>query len=159
MNYSGASDSVIFCSLFLKKSVLPIAEIIPTMEYHQKTYGSLSKIWLGPKLLVYVDTPKDIETILTSQICLDKGNSYKFIQKVIGLGLITLRGQQWKEHRKLLNPSFHYNIVNKFTPIFNKHLRMLVKNLESQQNETIDVLETLKTASMDMICGSFVKIL
>lgn len=118
------------------------------------TYGTTVKFWLGQKLFVYVDKPEDIETILNSQICLDKGASYKFIENIVGMGLITLRGQGWKQHRKLLNPSFHYTITNKFIPIFNKHLRTLTKNLEQKQHQTFDILEYLKTASMDMICGN-----
>lgn len=128
------------------------------MNYLHDTYEKPVKFWLGQRLFLYVDSPEDIETILTSQICLDKGASYKFIQNFLGMGLVTLRGQAWKEHRKLLNPSFHYNITNQFIPIFNKHLRILVKNLEQKQHQTFDVLEYLKSASMDMICGEIVNI-
>lgn len=110
-------------------------------------------MWMGPNLFLYIEQPEDIETILNSDVCLDKGNSYTFIQKVIGLGLITLRGDDWKTHRKLLNPSFHYTIINKFIPIFNKHLRLMVKCLEQQQHRDIDILDYMKFASMDMICG------
>lgn len=139
--------------------LLIISEIIPNLNYIQATYGSSAKIWLGQKLFVFVDRPEDIETILTSPVCLDKGASYKFIQNFLGLGLITLRGEEWKAHRKLLNPSFHYNIINKFNPIFNKNLRILVKNLEQKKNVTFDILDCIKSASMDMICGKLSKTL
>lgn len=107
---------------------------------------------MGNHLFVYVDDPSDIEAILNSPICINKGASYRFIQTFVGMGLITMKGDDWKMHRKMLNPSFHYNIVNKFIPIFNKHLRTMVEKLNMKSGQ-FDIHQVLKYCSMDMICG------
>lgn len=58
-------------------------------------YGSIAKLWMGTSLFVYIDEPDAIETILNSQLCLDKGESYKFIEAIGGSGLITLSGKHF----------------------------------------------------------------
>lgn len=63
-------------------------------------------------------------------------------------------GHQWKNHRKLLNPSFKYKIVNQFIPIFNKHLKQMVQNMaQHEQKDEFDILPTLQVCSLCMICG------
>lgn len=55
-------------------------------------YGSMSRIWLAHRLFIYIDRPEDIEIILNSQICLDKGDAYGFVSDMLGNGLVTLDG-------------------------------------------------------------------
>lgn len=50
------------------------------------------RFWLGTHLFVYTDYPNVIEQILNSPDCLDKGQSYRFLNNVVGSGLITLPG-------------------------------------------------------------------
>lgn len=136
-------------------TVCTFADVIENMERHSNKYGNLSKVWIGPRLFVFVSNPTHIEQILNSPVCLNKGLSYRFIENVLGPGLITMESNQWRQHRKLLSSSFHYNITTQFVPIFNKHLRILVKCLgqRSADGQEFDILHFLKNCSMDMICG------
>lgn len=121
-----------------------------------KTYGNLSKLWLGNRLFVYVDDPWFAESILNSPICINKGDSYKYIYEFTGDGLVTSKGENWRRHRKLLNPSFSYHVTNKFLPIFNKHIRLLMDRLQSFCKETtFNIHPLIQDCSMDMICGKF----
>lgn len=68
----------------------------------------------------------------------------------------SVAGQQWKVHRKMLNPSFSYNITNQFLPIFNKHIRTMIKCIKNKCDQpAFDILHVLKNCSMDMICGEY----
>lgn len=108
-------------------------------------------------MIVVVSDVEQFETILNHPDCLDKGNSYRYIAKVLGDGgLITLRSAKWKVHRKLLNPSFQYKIVNSFESIFNGHAKELVVQLEKMVDcEEFDILAMIKTCAIDTICGNF----
>lgn len=124
------------------------------MARHSDRYGNLSSLWIGPRLFVFVNQPQHIEQILNSPLCIDKGLSYKFIEKIVGNGLITLKGDAWRQHRRLLNPSFHYNITSKFVPLFNRNLRVLVEQMGGRcGGGEFDIKEYMKRCSMDMICG------
>lgn len=58
----------------------------------RKNYGPMAKFWLGHRLYVNVDNPDDVKTILNSNLCLDKGDAYDFINNIVGKGLLTLDG-------------------------------------------------------------------
>lgn len=56
-------------------------------------YGSLSRFWLGSKLLVYINSPEDMESLLNSDEQ-DKGDVYDNISDLIGgHGLLSLNGK------------------------------------------------------------------
>lgn len=77
----------------------------------------------------------------------------RYIYLII-LFVFRVKGNDWRVHRKLLNPSFSYNVTNKFVPIFNKHLRNMCKLLDAKCGQpAFDILLILKTIAMDMICG------
>lgn len=115
-------------------------------------YGSLFKFWLGNKLIVYTSDAKHMETILNSPQCVEKGGLYKFFVDLIGNGLISLKDDEWSKRRKLLNPSFHYKVLQKFMPIFNKQVKVLIEHLADREGE-FDICEHMRKLSMDMICG------
>lgn len=49
-------------------------------------------IWLGTKFLIFVDNPRDIETVLTSPNCA-RDEIYQYIKEVIGVnGIFTSEG-------------------------------------------------------------------
>lgn len=63
-------------------------------------YGSLTRFWLGTKLLVYINSPEDMETLINAEIQ-DKGDVYDNISDLIGgHGLLSLNGKSifnyWK---------------------------------------------------------------
>lgn len=52
------------------------------------------KLWIGPKLLVFLVDPRDVELVLSSHVYIDKSPEYKFFQPWLGNGLLTSTGMQ-----------------------------------------------------------------
>lgn len=73
--------------------VLCFAEVVDNMQAHAIRYGNLSQIWVGPRLFVFVDNPAHVEIILNSPECIDKGRSYRFLETVLGSGLISMQSE------------------------------------------------------------------
>lgn len=56
-------------------------------------YGSLTRFWLGSKLLVYVNSPEHMETLINHHTQ-DKGTAYDGVSDLIGgHGLLSLNGK------------------------------------------------------------------
>lgn len=55
-------------------------------------YDKVARIWLGPKLLVLLFDPRDVELILSSQVYIDKSYEYKFFKPWLGEGLLISTG-------------------------------------------------------------------
>lgn len=155
--------------------------ILEEINAHGKQCGNCSKFWMGNRLFVYINDPNHFEIILNSPTSLNKGASYDFIVESIGHGLITSRcnfslnillnfflfcfkmyaflsssADEWRFHRRNLNPSFHYNVVKSFYPIFNKNLKIFTKELRKYAGVGPFHLQLpIESCAMDMICGKF----
>lgn len=61
--------------------------------------------------------------------------------------------EEWRFHRKNLNPSFHYNVVKSFYPTFNKNLKIFVKKMQTCVGKQFRLQNYIQSCAMDMICG------
>lgn len=113
-------------------SALPLLwqEKLDFIAEQSKRYAHLDspfKVWLGPRMFVYVDNLSAVETVLQSNDCLDRQESYQYIQEALGVnGIFTLDGPMWKHHRRLVSPSFNYNVVLGYLPIINENCKNLI---------------------------------
>lgn len=51
------------------------------------------KIWIGPRLLVFLYDPRDVELILSSHVYIDKADEYRFFKPWLGNGLLISTGK------------------------------------------------------------------
>ncbi|XP_050362453.1 cytochrome P450 4g15 [Nymphalis io] len=90
------------------------------------------KIWIGPRLLVFLFDPRDVEVILSSHVHIDKAEDYRFFKPWLGNGLLISTGQKWRSHRKLIAPTFHLNVLKSFIDLFNANSRAVVNKLKKE---------------------------
>ncbi|XP_047023112.1 cytochrome P450 4g15 [Helicoverpa zea] len=96
---------------------------------------SVVKLWIGPRLLVFLYDPRDVELILSSHTHIDKAEEYRFFQPWLGNGLLISTGQKWRSHRKLIAPTFHLNVLKSFIDLFNANSRAVVNKLKKEAGE------------------------
>ncbi len=90
---------------------------------------------------------------------------YSFIEPWLGKGLITNNGSAWHSRRKLLTPTFHFQILKEFLPIMRKQVRILVDEVMPQlladdadlankgtDVSTVDLDLPLHRCALDIIC-------
>lgn len=69
-----------------------------------------------------------------------------------------LLGKQWFHDRKLIGPTFHFNILDQFTMIlFEKTeilTRCLEKKIEDNPGKAVDIFPVIINATLDIICGN-----
>lgn len=116
-----------------------------------KKFGLFNRILLGPKILILIGDPKDVEALLTSQKTIDKSEEYDFAKVWIGEGLITSTGSKWHSRRKIITPAFHFNILQSFVKIFNENAQIFVDKL--RLFESVDIYSLTLLCALDNICG------
>ncbi|XP_023235599.1 cytochrome P450 4C1-like [Centruroides sculpturatus] len=78
---------------------------------------------------------------------------YSFMEEWLSSSLLLRDGEEWKQRRKLLTPAFHFQILENFLPIMEKHSEMLIKTLKNyQKEEWIDIVPFVTRSVMDIIC-------
>uniref|UniRef100_A0A182P4H5 Uncharacterized protein n=1 Tax=Anopheles epiroticus TaxID=199890 RepID=A0A182P4H5_9DIPT len=118
------------------------------------TYQSPCRVWLGPKLFVFIDNADDLQTVLNASQCLEKAHVYRFFQ--CETGLFSAPAPIWKVHRKHLNPCFNAKILASFMSVFNAKSAIMVDQLQRRVNQPkqFNVYEYISKCTLDMVCAT-----
>jgi cytochrome P450 family 4 len=86
--------------------------------------------WIAHLSVANIVNPYDFETILSNMVHNSKGPLYDMLHSWLGTGLLTSGGLKWQTRRKILTPSFHFNILQEFIKVFNEETANLVTRLK-----------------------------
>lgn len=64
-------------------------------------------------------------------------------------------GEYWKGHRKIITPTFHFKVLEKFVPVFVKNSLIFVDKLMKLTDQDVDIMTPVALCSLDIICGKF----
>ncbi|XP_065284630.1 cytochrome P450 4V2-like [Dermacentor albipictus] len=103
----------------------------------------------GPFPVLLAATPQVAEAILGDLHNTTRAFFYDMLKPWMGEGIVTLNGKPWKARRKAMTPSFHFRILDDYTPIMDKRAKRLVQKLATMSGEYFDVFPVLRAAS----CG------
>ncbi|KAL1462701.1 hypothetical protein WDU94_014515 [Cyamophila willieti] len=113
------------------------------------------RIWIFHKLFVLVKDPVHAQDVLRST-AFRKNEYYRslFIETALGQGLLTnVTWDTWRRHRKIITPTFHFNILHTYIKYFYEEAQVLC-DLLGEMVKTQDEIEIdmkLKLAGFDMI--------
>uniref|UniRef100_A0A0K0EVM0 Cytochrome P450 4V2 (inferred by orthology to a human protein) n=1 Tax=Strongyloides venezuelensis TaxID=75913 RepID=A0A0K0EVM0_STRVS len=124
-------------------------------EFHRQNIRLVS-FWLGTYPLIAPLHPETSERILSSTEVIRKGPEYSILMKWLGTGLLTSWGDKWKSRRRLLTPTFHFNILKEFMKIFNDESKILIQELGKNYKEDVefDIFPYMKRCALDVICDT-----
>ncbi|KAI9589365.1 hypothetical protein GQX74_007534 [Glossina fuscipes] len=129
----------------------PAACVYKTVVRKSAEFPHLAKLWIGPKLLVFIYDPRDVELLLSSQVYIDKASEYRFFKPWLGDGLLISTGQKWRSHRKLIAPTFHLNVLKSFINLFNENSKNVVRKLETEIGKTFDCHDYMSEATVEIL--------
>lgn len=71
--------------------------------------GSTFLVWFGPTVRLTVSDPDLIREIFTSKQSefYEKSESHPLVKQLEGDGLLSLKGEKWAHHRKIILPTFY----------------------------------------------------
>lgn len=113
-------------------------------------YGSLVRIWVLLFPFFVVLQPDDLQIILSSKKHTNKVFFYRLMHNFLGNGLITSSGEKWSTHRRLIQPTFHLNILEKFIGTFADASQALFDNLDPLEKE-INIAKFVNNCVVDIL--------
>jgi len=150
-------------SPFIRQGDGFLAQFVEAAKENNRKFPGLGKalIWFSPFNPVYfVFNAKAAKEVLTQKKWNNKGFFYKFLHDWLGTGLLTSNGDKWKTRRRMLTPAFHSKILNDFTEVMNKHMRVMTKIIYDEIKNSpngvaeIDILRKFTLSTLDIICDT-----
>ncbi|XP_031338814.1 cytochrome P450 4g15-like [Photinus pyralis] len=126
-------------------------DIFTNVYKHTYDYDRIIRLWIGPKLMVFLLDPRDAEIILSSHVHIDKSAEYKFFKPWLGNGLLVSTGQTWRSHRKLIAPTFHLNVLKGFIDLFNVNSKATVEKMKLEEGKIFDCHDYMSEATVEML--------
>ncbi|KAG8436954.1 hypothetical protein GDO86_007872 [Hymenochirus boettgeri] len=79
--------------------------------------------------------------------------SYGFLVPWIGKGLLVLTGPKWFQHRRMLTPGFHYDVLKPYVKIISKCTTDMLDNWEKliTKQKTLELFEHITLMTLDSI--------
>ncbi|KAI6202687.1 hypothetical protein M3Y94_00469500 [Aphelenchoides besseyi] len=117
---------------------------------------SIMKLWFGPRLVIFPLNSESAKVILNSNVELSKGDSYTFLKRWLGRGLVTADVDHWHKGRKLLTPPFHFSKLEEYGHSMDYHCRRFIEylNPKADGKTEINLYEPIKLASLDIIADA-----
>lgn len=115
-------------------------------------YGPIVRFWIMVFPTFVVLEPEHLQQILSSKKHTEKIYIYKLLHNFLGTGLITSSGEKWQTNRKLLQPTFKINILEKFVGVFADSAQCLNEKLMNAPQE-LNITNFVNDAVMDILNG------
>lgn len=132
---------------------IPREELFEFFMERSRTFGRLFRTWNAFIPEVHLSKPEHMELVMTNIKHIEKSFFYDFIQPWLGDGLLTSKGSKWHSRRKLITPTFHFNILETFVDVFEEKSQILLKVLrEKADGEAFDIHPYITRCALDIIC-------
>ncbi|KAK3907468.1 Cytochrome P450 4C1 [Frankliniella fusca] len=128
-------------------------DFIKMVYAYRERYGHIYRIWFGPKCYIGLSQAKDVETIMSSQKFIHKSRDYAHLHPWLGTGLLTSTGSKWFHRRRIITPTFHFRILDRFMDSFNRNSNLMVENMAKEDGRpAFDVHHYISLCTLDIIC-------
>ncbi|XP_045775497.1 cytochrome P450 4C1-like [Maniola jurtina] len=114
-------------------------------------YGTRVVISAFGRYILHIYGVEDIEIVLSHSRNITKSKPYRFMEPWLGTGLLVSTGNKWHRRRKILTPTFHFDILKTFLKVFEEQSRSMVDELRKLTKEGKDVLDVIPFISDYML--------
>ncbi|KAI5736985.1 hypothetical protein M8J76_009087 [Diaphorina citri] len=127
--------------------------------YRRWSWLGVGRLWLWDILAVFPFRPEYLETLLGDVKKVQKAKEYRQVlgSSPLGGGLISQMDDNiWRIHRKIITPTFHFNVLKTYIPVFHEESLILLNKMEKEFTQddgkvvvpNVNPLITLSTFNM-----------
>ncbi|KAF7838658.1 cytochrome P450 734A1 [Senna tora] len=110
-----------------------------------KPFGGTFLVWFGPTVRVTVSDPELIREIFSSKSeSYEKNEAPPIVKQLEGDGLLSLKGQKWAYHRKIISPAFHMENLKVCIYIYKSNLTNHSLLIPVMERSVVEMLEKWK---------------
>eukprot|EP00111_Clytia_hemisphaerica_P002396 TCONS_00006845-protein len=112
------------------------------------------KLFLGTQKYLLTRDIKLIEKLLMSNTNIRKSDAYWILKDWLGSSILLTTGSHWRNKRKMMTPSFHFDILNDFFPTIETFTLKLCEHFENLaiNGLSFDAYKVMKWHSIGVMC-------
>ncbi|XP_060235794.1 cytochrome P450 4A10 isoform X2 [Meriones unguiculatus] len=123
-------------------NILACMEIFP---------GGFPRWFWGSKAYFTIYDPDYMKVILGRSDPKDNG-AYRLLAPWIGYGLLLLNGQPWFQHRRMLTPAFHYDILKPYVKTMADSIQLMLDKWEQLAGQdSIEIFQHVSLMTLDTV--------
>nr|ULR85493.1 cytochrome P450 [Spodoptera frugiperda] len=122
------------------------------MRHYSKTYGDRYLVKIIRRRILHLHQVNDVEIVLSHPRNIKKSKPYSFLEGWLGTGLLLSSGAKWHRRRKILTPTFHFNILKNFTNVMEERSRGLVDKLKEYDGKEVNLMPVISDCTLYTIC-------
>ncbi|XP_004508536.1 cytochrome P450 734A1 [Cicer arietinum] len=134
-------------------NILP--RVLSFYHHWKKIYGATFLVWFGPTVRLTVSDPDLIREIFTSKSeFYEKNEAPPLVKQLEGDGLLSLKGEKWAHHRKIISPTFHMENLKLLIPVMATSVVEMLEKWSAMAEKgqvEIEVSECFQTLTEDVI--------
>lgn len=131
--------------------LLPYKDMLAVGEMWLRKVKLLSFNLFGMPVVILND-PEHIKSLLESTAHNEKGFEYTCFRPWLREGLLVSHGKKWTMRRKLLTPTFHFEILESNISGIWKNANIFIEKLNSTNGQPINIDEYVRPYTLDVIC-------
>ncbi|XP_049941377.1 cytochrome P450 4g15-like [Schistocerca serialis cubense] len=133
---------------------LPV--LMETFSQLRARYGNTFRVYVGPKLLIFVTEPEDVQRVLMAKTLTHRDNFFvNAVTAFVGDGLLTTGGRQWRQHRRAVMPAFRTEALKSFMASFNQNAVRVCERLAATAGAETEPFPELFLGSLDLGLSNF----
>ncbi|NXQ90671.1 CP4B1 protein, partial [Nyctibius grandis] len=128
-------------------------EVLDKVEIWAQKYPRAHPLWFGSFSAFLVVTDPDYAKALLARGDPKDNISYKHLVPWIGNGLLILHGPKWQQHRKLLTPGFHYDVLKPYVALMAESTNVMLDKWEQliTDGKPVELFEHVSLMTLDSI--------
>ncbi|KAJ1169948.1 hypothetical protein NDU88_001830 [Pleurodeles waltl] len=116
-------------------------------------YPYAHTLWIGRYLASLVITHPDYAKAIFGGTAPKDNFAYKYITPWIGKGLLVLSGPKWFQHRRLLTPGFHYDVLKPYVGLISKCTKVMLDKWDKviDEEKSMELFHYVSLMTLDSI--------
>ncbi len=126
-------------------------------EKNCKTMGPIYSFRLMKRNFYVLNHPDFIKHVLvTNAKNYDRKISYSFLEEMLGQGLLTTEGEEWKKRRRMAQPAFHKEQLEKLLVQMEVSIKTCINRLEQKASDKIDLYSEMNHFAIYVLSNSII---
>ncbi|XP_072259343.1 cytochrome P450 4B1-like isoform X2 [Pyxicephalus adspersus] len=118
-----------------------------------ENYPNAFPIWIGKFVSALIITHPEYAKAVFGRSDPKASTGYSFLIPWIGKGLLILSGNTWFQHRRLITPGFHYDVLKPYVKLISESTNVMLDNWDSlcNKNESVELFQYVSLMTLDSI--------